>query len=683
MDGPGSQYLKDNQYRAEKSRLRSAAGRDIGSIPEVTEPERRLSAELSFQRYCELYHADLFTRAWSTDHLRAIEKLESTVLNGGQYAFAMPRGSGKTTLCYVVCEWALLYAHRAFVVLIGAEATAANELLDAVRTDMENNDRLLEDFPEVIYPIRQLEGISHRCNGQTCDGVRTQMTWTSDRVVFPTVEGSKCSGATLRVAGLTGRLRGMQSKTPEGHSIRPDLVIVDDPQTDDSARSFSQNDYRERLLSGAILGLAGPGESIAAFMPCTIIRQDDMAQRILDNKRHPEWRGERSRLVYQWPTNAKLWEEYTDIWSNELLHSGDGTEATKFYAEHREEMDAGSVVAWEDRYLSSELSAIQHAWNLRLKVGEEAFNAEYQNQPFEAHQASPLTVSADEICQKVSTVKHRIVPEGYDRLTGFIDISQKCLWWSVVAFAPGFTGHVVDYGTWPEQGSRYVRLSAVKKTLQRKYRGRGLEGAIKAGLEDLVNYMCQIYLGELGGEHQIEKLLIDEGDGEHTGVVRTFCRRSKYSGALVPAKGRGVRASSRPICFGKQQKGERFGHFWKLVTNRDRTRSVHTDVNYWKTFVMRRFEVPGDDPGALELYWQTPRYHQMIADHCAAETPKEIEDLGTGNRVIEWVRSRQVDNHLFDCLVGCYVGASMLGLRLAAQEAVEPAEKQRRKVSYL
>ena len=270
-NAPATEYIRDNKYRAEKSRLASAAGRDIGDIPDVVNALRRKKCRGNFKLFCEQYHSDLFTRAWSLDHLKAIKRLESAVLHGGQFAFAMPRGSGKTTMCYVACEWALIYGHRSFVVLIGAEAMASLELLDAIRTDMENNDLLLDDFPEVIYPIRKLDGISHRCNGQTCGGERTQMTWTTDRVVLPTINGSQASGSTLRVTGITGRLRGMQSKTPDGHSIRPDLVIVDDPQTDDSARSVSQNDYRERLLAGAVLGLAGPGESIAAMMPCTCL----------------------------------------------------------------------------------------------------------------------------------------------------------------------------------------------------------------------------------------------------------------------------------------------------------------------------------------------------------------------------------------------------------------------------
>ena len=681
---PAKQYVKDNEWRARYHRKQSELGRDIGPPPDVVNPARRAAAEFSFRLFCESYHPGLFHRAWSPDHLKAIEKIEKAVLEGGQFAFAFPRGSGKTTLCYIACEWALLYAHRKFVVLIGAESQAANELLDAIRTDLENNEFLLEDFPKVVYPIQKLEGISHRCNGQTSEGQRTQMTWKTDQVVFPTIQGSNASGSTLKVVGITGRIRGMLSKTPEGQSIRPDLVIIDDPQTDESSRSVSQNDTRERTLAGAVLGLGGPGEAIAALMPCTVIRNQDMADRILNRDRHPEWKGERAKLVYEWPVASKKWEEYADIWAADLRNDGDGSVATEFYLENREEMDAGSRVMWPERFRTNEVSAIQHAWNLRLTIGEEAFASEYQNEPTDLDENSrPISLTADDLTARVSKVARGVVPQECDHLTAFIDISDKCLWWCLLATGGGFTGSVIDYGVWPEQHQRYVRLHSITRTLQRRYPGHGLESAISRGLEDLVEHLMQEWRGETGLQFTPEKILIDEGDGQHTDIVRNFCRRSDHRGLLLPAKGRGIKASAVGLCQGRRKKGERYFIYSKLITNRDQTRTVHVDVNYWKTFAMRRLEVLRGNSGAIDLYKQGPRHHQMFADQVTAETPKEVLDVGTGNRVIEWTNPRNQDNHLFDCLVGCCAAASLVGCRLRAQEPVEPVKRKRKKVSYL
>ena len=127
MATAGTQYTKDNKFRAELSREKSAQGRDIGELPPVENQARRDAAARDFQLFCETYQIELFSREWSTDHLTIISKIEAAVLHGWQFGMAMPRGSGKTTLCYVACEWALLYGHRSFVVLIGAEATAAQQ----------------------------------------------------------------------------------------------------------------------------------------------------------------------------------------------------------------------------------------------------------------------------------------------------------------------------------------------------------------------------------------------------------------------------------------------------------------------------------------------------------------------------------------------------------------------------
>jgi phage terminase large subunit GpA-like protein len=420
------------------------------------------------------------------------------------------------------------------------------------------------------------------------------------------------------------------------------------------------------------------------MMPCTIIRHGDMADRILDRNRHPEWRGEKTRLVYSWPDNAKLWEQYAEIWAGDLRNNGTGQAATDFYAEHRDEMDKGSDVSWPARFEQSELSAIQHAWNLKLRVGEEAFNAEYQNEPDDvASNTRPITLTSDDLTGKANKVKQGVVPAEYNRLTAFIDISQKVLWWTVVAFDDHFGGAVIDYGAWPDQRQRYYKLQTLQKTLQRKYKGHGLEAAILNGLEDLSAHLTRTWPGETGLEHQVERLLIDEGDGEHTQIVRNFCRRSELAAIVWPAKGRGIKASSKQLCEGQPRPGERFGQHWKLVRNRDGSRTVHTDVNYWKTFSMRRFEVPHGDAGALSLFKASPRQHQMFADQITAEYCKEIEDIATGNRVIEWHNSKNRDNHFFDCLVGCCVGASVVGCSLTAQQPVEPPQRKRRKVRYL
>jgi len=120
------------------------------------------------------------------------------------------------------------------------------------------------------YPIQCLDGIANRCSGQLYKNERTHIGWTAREIVLPTIDGSRASGAIIKVAGITGRIRGMKYKRADGQSVRPSLVVIDDPQTDESARSLSQCATRESILAGAVLGLAGPGKKIAGVMPCTV-----------------------------------------------------------------------------------------------------------------------------------------------------------------------------------------------------------------------------------------------------------------------------------------------------------------------------------------------------------------------------------------------------------------------------
>ncbi len=175
-------------------------------------PDRKEACSRSFRRFCETYFPQTFHLAWSPDHLKVIAKIEEAVLEGGLFAMAMPRGSGKTTLCETACLWALLYGHREFVALIGSDEEHAADMLESIKSELENNDLIEEDFSEVAGPIRALEGIHQRAAGQLYQGARTHVGWTAKDIVLPTIPGSAASGAVVRVAGITGRIRGMKAK---------------------------------------------------------------------------------------------------------------------------------------------------------------------------------------------------------------------------------------------------------------------------------------------------------------------------------------------------------------------------------------------------------------------------------------------------------------------------------------
>ena len=665
-------YEREKERSTERGRERRSAGRDIGPPPAVVDPARRDSCRLDFRLFCETYAAESFPLAWSPDHLTAIGKIEAAVLRGELFAFAMPRGSGKTTLCEWACLWALLNGHRQFIVLIGSDQAIAEQMLDSIKSHLEQNDLLAADYPQATYPIRALEGINARARGQTIDGTPTKIEWTADQITLATVPGGASSGAAVRVAGITGRIRGLRHTRPDGKTIRPDLVLIDDPQTDESAASPSQCATRERTLSGAILGLAGPGKTIAGLCTVTVIRTDDLADRLLDRQRHPSWQGERTKLVYEWPDAEDAWSQYAEL-RREGQRDGTGTGAAdEFYRQRQAEMDKGGRVAWTERKAVGDLSAIQHAWNLRIDRGEAAFNAEFQNAPL-ADDITTDKLDKRQLVLRATNIARGIVPAGHTKLTAFVDVQDRLLYWLVASWSESFGGHVVAYGAHPDQGASYFEAASARKTLALASPGASPEAALRAGLDETARLLLtREWQREDGVPMRINQMLVDSNWSQMMTVVRNFARSSPFAASILPSRGRGVGAAGTPMG-PRKNRGDRAGLNWLVGKTAEGTQiEANYDTNFWKTFTSGRLRLGLGDPEAIMLH---AGHHEMLIEHLVAEFPVRVE--ARGRTVDEWKEVAR-ENHWWDCLVGCAVAASITGLEPAASEG---GFRKRKKVS--
>ncbi len=656
-------YERVKQRTKARSAAITLAGQDIGMLPPVKNRQRRGRADRDFKFFCETYFPHLFTLAWSQDHLRVIGKVERVVRYHETLAVAMPRGSGKTTLCLVAVLWAVLSGQHEFVFLIASAQDSALSMLANIKSHVIGNELLLADYPEAIYPIRLLEGEARRCTGQRYYGVPTRIGWSVDEIIMPTIPGSRCAGSIIRVSGITGNIRGALHVRADGTQVRPTVVVCDDPQTDQSAHSLLQTAERLSIINGAIKGLAGPGQRTAIIIPCTVIQGGDLADQLLDRQKNPSWHGERTKMLYSFPKADKPWAEYSRIRDESLRNDGDGHEATEFYLARRDEMDAGAVAAWPVRYLASrgEISAIQHAMNLKFD-NERAFFAEYQNEPLKPSDLRGDVLTVQQVCEKANGRQRREVPLACTKLTMFADVHNKLLYYVVCAWQDDFTGFVVDYGTFPEQSDRMFSLDGARKTLGRAYPGAGQDGAIQTGLEKLVATYLATDFKRGAGLMRIDRLLVDMG--YKPGIVAAVKHKAGGS-AMMLAKGMGLRAGSKPMSSYARRPGETIGHYW-YIPNVSKTAEfphVASDVNYWKTFTHTALATSAGDAGSLTLFGQA-REHELFAQQIAnSETWTETQ--GHGRTVHEWtLLPSKPDNHWLDCLVGCAVAASMVGVSL-------------------
>jgi phage terminase large subunit GpA-like protein len=346
-------------------------------------------------------------------------------------------------------------------------------------------------------------------------------------------------------------------------------------------------------------------------------------------------------------------------------------------------MDAGCEVSWSSCFdEEAEISAIQHAYNALIDDGPEVFASEYQNDPV-LPTTSSETNTPEQIASKINGYKRGQVPQEAAKLTGFIDVQKDALFWTIAAWSEGFSGWVVNYGTYPEQKQTRFQLSNIRRTLSAQHPGHGLEGSIFAGLSALTQSLFgRDWIRDDGSKLPIDRLLIDANWGESSETIYSFCRQSKFP--VIPSHGKFVKASSEGLNDRKRKPGEARGLNWRippLAAGKPVRHAVY-DTNFWKSFVQRRLATPIADPGALTLFEATPNVHEMFAEHLAAETPTAV--TANGRTREQWDLRPGRDNHFLDCIVGSAVAASMQGIFLAGhREGLnQRPRRQRQRVSY-
>lgn len=669
-------YDSYRESQAAIAATRSQKGREVGDIPPIANVRRRARCRKSLRAFCEAYNPAAFYLGWADYHRRAIERIEEAATLGALYALAFPRGSGKTTLCRMAALWVVANAYRRYVFVIGANDQKANDTLDSLRVMLRFSPEFAADYPEISVPVRHLAGIAQRAGGQTCGGEPTLIEWAGRQVILPTVpvppnwpkawakraDGkAPTSGAVFSASGLTGEgIRGSNLTLNTGEMIRPDFVLLDDPQTNESARSLTQNATRESLVGADVLGLAGPDRSIAAVMPCTVIAEGDFVDRILDRKAHPLWRGERVGILTSMPTHMAAWEEYFDVYRQcAQLEPPDFAAANEHYEANRAVMDAGAVATWDERKLPGEVSAVQHAMNLYCR-DRRAFWAEYMNRP------QPVAMEAGakrltDVGARGNGIPRGQVPYWATRLTAFVDCGSELLWWCVCGWNERFGGSVIDYGTWPQQTRVVFEASDPRPGLSVVYPGMTEPQRVYAGLSALLPVVVgRRYLGAVGGQElQVERCLIDAG--WETDAVYQAIAASPLSPVLLASKGVGRSTTQVGVARWKPRPGERIGYHWRLTAgDRGRGKQVQFDPDAWKTFLFGALTTPPAGATGITLFGGGDD-HRLLAAHCGAEYSEPV--TLRGDTFDKWqVMPGRGDNHLWDCLVGAAVAASVQGL---------------------
>lgn len=220
-------------------------------------------------------------------------------------AWIAPRGAGKSSWLFLIIPlWAAAHGHRRFIAAFASSATQSMEHLRTFRRELESNQMLRLDFPELCNPSRKSGGSTE-----------------SDSKSMYLAQ----SGFVFRAAGIDSANLGL--KVGE---TRPDHIVLDDIEGADGNYTPTMKEHRLATLLSGILPLnlyASVTMAGTVSIPGCIV--DDIAAKQRGDE-YPSWVDDEKFTPRYYPaiiteddgTERSLWpEKWPMAWMETIRHT--------------------------------------------------------------------------------------------------------------------------------------------------------------------------------------------------------------------------------------------------------------------------------------------------------------------------------------------------------------------------
>lgn len=256
--------------------------------------------------------------------------------------WSVPRGHGKSAyLSNVFPVHQVVYKRRKYILIVSETEKMAQKFVEWVADQLKFNNKLREDFGEVLSPSK---------NKNEADNLEGFVTSTNIKV---------------QSASIGKQLRGARHG-----AYRPDLVILDDLE---SAKNTNTKELREKNLHwfNSVIMPIGDITRTAYIYMGTLVHGQGLLPDVLNRS---DFNGKIYSAIVSEPTHPELWEKLENI-LRDVENPNRGYEAEQFYYNNKEAMDEGVETLWHERFTYFDLI------NIKVNVGSKAFASEYLNKP--------------------------------------------------------------------------------------------------------------------------------------------------------------------------------------------------------------------------------------------------------------------------------------------------------------
>jgi hypothetical protein len=654
--------LDRSPTKYERQRARRKASSTIERRP-VEDMARRERFERDPAAWLQWYLSAAFPLPFGKVHKDMIRAAVRAIKTGAGMAVAAPRGTGKTSVLWGVALWAILSGQSRFPVVAGWSHQAARRMLRKWIDALAENARLHADYPDACAPFQlsthanRLKGCGWSDTGELCGADVQTMTGT---IVLPDSIGA------LGAVSISGNTRGLSVGLPDGSAIRPDVLLLDDPQDKATAESPALVRKVIERIEADLFNLSGPNVRLSVMCAVTIISEQDVATHFLE---HPDFEAVRVGQVTAWPkgweekeSHARaLWEEWDKARTEGLANHDGGKAARAFYKAHKAAMTAGMSVSWPARFdkKRKDPDALYAAMYDYYRLGERAFMAERQNEPLKSGEASLFDLPQSHVAARVNGYARRTAPDNAAFLVGMVDINADGLRWALAAASNNRALSVVDYGNHPGNGALVV-TPGESETL-----------GIMRGLSGLDNLLRGLSVMRGNNRMQIDCMLVDCG-GTWIQAVFDWLNGPARQSVIPWVASRG--SNSRFYRPNKNTIG-RPGDNMHLAEWSGKGRVLVHNSDYWRHVQQKGWLLPVNAPDSISFFGSDGDRHEHFADGVVCERLVAFAETPAGP-LYRWNNTPGLRNDWGDVATGLFVAASRLGLSPVGR--VRPVVKKRR-----
>jgi len=277
---------------------------------------------------------------------------------GLKLAIAAPRGNAKSSIVSSILPvWCICYKKKNFIIMLSDTKGQAEDFLSDVKRELELNDKLKRDFPEITGNVKDSE-------------IRKGLVWRTDEIITKNM-------VKVIALGTGSKIRGRKFGV-----YRPDLVIGDDLENMEMVFSETQRekirfnwfDKDVNFVGAAEADDNNLNEMTDFFLVGTILGKESLLNTIINTSEYPDWQTQKFKAVEKF-SDSSLWDDWEKLYKDRFDVERIET-AKAFFKDNEEEMLKGTKVLWPegDPYYSLMIAKLK---------SYSAFISEKQNDPID------------------------------------------------------------------------------------------------------------------------------------------------------------------------------------------------------------------------------------------------------------------------------------------------------------